>query len=103
MLQAHRDVRQPLFTSSIRNRIRSLIRKREPSLLEEEGPTDFKVSLAWTCDFIRCNLNWSYRVATGATRKLPSDYEGQRLKMTQRIAYLVKAHSLLPQLVFNTD
>ena len=57
MLQAHRDVGQPLFASSIQNRIRSLIRKREPSLLEGEGPTDFKVSLAWTRDFVRCNLN----------------------------------------------
>ena len=103
MLQAHRDVGQPLFASSIQNRIRSLIRKREPSLLEGEGPTDFKVSLAWTRDFVRCNLNWSYRVATGTTRKLPNDWEGQGLQMAQRVAYLVKTHSLPPQLVVNTD
>ena len=33
MLEAHRDVGQHFFTSIIRNRIRCLIRKREPSLL----------------------------------------------------------------------
>ena len=86
MLQAHRDVGHPLFASLIRNRIRILICKMEPNLLEGEGPTDFKVSLAWTCDVVRCNLNWSYRVVTGAVKKLPSDWEGQRLKMAQRVA-----------------
>ena len=66
----------------------------EPNLLEEEGPIDFKVSLAWTHDFVRCNLNWSYIAATGTARKLPSDRKGQWLKIAQRIAYLVKTHSL---------
>ena len=103
MLQAHRDAGQPLFASSIRNRIRGLIRKKEPSLLEGEGKTTFRVSLAWTRDFIKCNLNWSYRAATGVARKLPSNWEEQGLKMTQRVAYLVKAHSLPPELVVNTD
>ena len=46
MLQAHREVGQPLFAASIRNRIRSFICKKKPSLFEGEGPTDFKVSLA---------------------------------------------------------
>lgn len=103
MLQAHRDAGQLLFASLIRNRIRSLIRKREPNLLEGEGPTDFKVSLSWTREFVRCNLNWSYKVATGAAKKLPSNWEEQGLKIAQRVAYLVKAHSFPPQLVVNTD
>ena len=68
MLQVHRDVGQTLYVSLIQNRIRSLIRKIEPSLLEGEGPTDFKVSLAWTRDFFRRDLNWSYRVVSGAAR-----------------------------------
>lgn len=103
MLQAHRDVGQPLFASLIQNRIRSLICKREPSLLEGEGPTDFYVSLPWTREFVRCNLNWSYKVATGAAKKMPSNWKEQGLKMAQRVAYLVKAHYLPPQLVVNTD
>ena len=103
MLEAHRDVGQHLFTFIIRNRIRYLIRKREPSLLEGEGKISFKVSLPWTRDFVRCNLNWSYKVATGAAKKLPTDWEEQGLQMAQRVAYLVKAHSLPPQLVVNTD
>ena len=45
----------------------------------------------------------SLTTTTGAARKLPKDWEGQRLKMVQRVAYLVKAHSLPPQLVINTD
>jgi hypothetical protein len=52
MLQAHRDVGHPLFASSIRNRNRNFIRRRERSLLEREGPTDFKVSLTWIHAFV---------------------------------------------------
>ena len=43
MLQTHWDVGHPLYASSIWNRIRSLVHKMEPSLLEGESPTDFKV------------------------------------------------------------
>ena len=73
MLQAHRDAGQPLFASTIQNQIRCLISKRKPSLLEGEGKTTFKVGLPWTRDFVICNLNWSYRIATSAAKKLPSD------------------------------
>lgn len=103
MLQAHRNAGQPLFASTIRNSIRCLIHKKEPTLLEGDGKTALKVGLAWTRDFVRCNLNWSYRAATGAAKKLPSDWEEQGLQMAQRVAYLVKAHSIPPQLVVNTD
>jgi hypothetical protein len=103
MLNAHREAGQPLFVAIVRTTIRTLIRKREPSLLEHEGKTAFKVSLAWTRDFVRSTLNWSYRAATGAARELPSDWNEQGLKMSQRVAYLVKAHSIPPELVVNTD
>jgi hypothetical protein len=53
ILNAHRKVGQPLFAATICTVIRTLIRKKEPSLLEHEGKTTFKVSLAWTRDFVR--------------------------------------------------
>jgi hypothetical protein len=46
MLNTHREVGQPLFAATICTAIRTLIRKREPSLLQHEGKTAFKVSLA---------------------------------------------------------
>ena len=103
MLNVHREARQPLFAAIVRTAIRTLIHKREPSFLEHEGKTAFKVSLAWTRDFVRSTLNWSYRAAIGVARKLPSDWNEQGLKMSQRVAYLMKAHSIPPELVINTD
>ena len=103
MLNAHREAGQPLFAATVRTSIRTLICKREPSLLEHEGKIAFEVNLAWTRDFVRSTLNWNYKVATGAARKLPSDWNEQGLKMSQRIAYLVKAYSIPHELVVNTD
>ena len=59
MLKAHRDAGQPLFISTVRGRIRSLINKRHPRLLQGEGKTAFRVSIPWTRDFVRRSLNWS--------------------------------------------
>jgi hypothetical protein len=57
MLNAHREAGQPLFAATVRTAIRTLIRKREPSLLEHEEKTAFKVSLAWTRNFVSSTLN----------------------------------------------
>ena len=103
MLNGHREAGQPLFAATVHIVIRTLIYKKEPSLLEHEGKTTFKVSLAWTRDFVCSTLKWSYRAAIGAAKKLPSDWTEQGLKMSQRVAYLVKAHSVPPELVVNID
>ena len=87
----------------MRNLIRTLIQKKEPNLLNFESPSEFRVSLEWTRDFVRTNLNWSFRTGTGEARKLLKDWEHQGLQMAQRTAYLVKAHSIAPELVINTD
>jgi hypothetical protein len=61
LLKAHREAGQPLFASTMRNLIRTLIQKREPNLLNFESPSEFRISLEWTRDFGRTNLNWSFR------------------------------------------
>ena len=48
-------------------------------------------------------MNWRFRKGTRAARKLLKDWEHQGLQRTQRITYLVKAHSIAPELVINTD
>ena len=103
MLLALRETCQPLFASSVRTRIRTLILTKEPKLLQQDGKTTFKVSLHWCREFVRDNLDWSYRKITGTTRKLPKDWEEQGLKMAYRAAYLVKAYSILAELFVNTD
>ena len=103
LLKAHREAGQPLFATSVRTLIRTLIQKREPHLLDFQSPNGFRVSLEWTRDFVRTKLDWSFRKSTGAARKLPADWEQQGLNMAHRTAYLVKAHSIPPELVVNTD
>jgi hypothetical protein len=68
MLKAHREAGQPLFATTVRTTIITLIQRRQLSLLQHEGRTTFKVSLAWTRNFIHSTLNWSYKAATGAAR-----------------------------------
>lgn len=52
MLEGHRDAGQPLCAVIVRGLIRSFIRKREPSLLENKSPSGFKVSQTWSCAFV---------------------------------------------------
>jgi hypothetical protein len=52
---------------------------------------------------VRTNLGWSFRKATGAARKLPNNWEQLGLLMAQRTAYLVKAYSIPPSMLVNTD
>ena len=80
--------------------IKILIQKREPQLLEDEK---FKVSTKWTRIFIKTELNWNYRAATTAARKVPDDFELQKLTMAQMCAYLIKVHNILEYLVVNND
>jgi hypothetical protein len=103
LLRMHRDVGHLLFGSTVRGLIRTMIQKEAPNLLDNESISGFKVSLPWTQEFVRRNLNWSFRKSTGATRKLPNYWEQQGLQMAQRIAYLVKAYSVSPSLMVNTD
>jgi hypothetical protein len=103
LLKSHQDAGQALFASTVRGLIRTLIQKRVPYLLDNESQSGFKVSIPWTRDFVRTNLGWSFRKATGAARKLPKNWEDQGLQMVQRAAYLVKAHNILATMMVNSD
>jgi hypothetical protein len=82
ILKTHRDVGHPLYASSIQGIIKAIIRKEEPILLSNTSRTGFKVGLKWTRAFIKTELHWTYRVATTAAQKLPSNWEVQVLRMT---------------------
>ena len=89
VLRKQRAGGQPLSAAIIQSLIKTLIKKREPQLLEDEK---FKISTMWIRTFVKYELNWSYRVATTAAEKLPDDFELQGLMMTQKCAYLIKVH-----------
>jgi hypothetical protein len=79
------------------------IQKMASYLLVQDNSTSFKVSLSWVRAFARNELNWSFRKTTTTANKLPKDWELQGLRMTQRIAYLVKCYNVPCELVVNTD
>lgn len=54
-------------------------------------------------NFVKNELNWSYRAAINAVGKLPKDYEDQGKTIAQICAYLVSVHSIPSELVVNTD
>jgi hypothetical protein len=93
-----RDAGQALNTGTIQPIILGFIQARAPELLGK-----WKVTLQWTRKFIKNHLNWSYRRATTACGKLPQDWETQGKLMAYRVAYLVKAYDIPPNLVVNTD
>jgi hypothetical protein len=103
LLKSHRDAGQPLYVSFAQVIIRGLIRMRNPNLRNYNNKTGFRVGLHWTRDFLKTNLNWNLRKATGVARKLPSDWELKDLQMAQNAAYLVRAHSITPEMMVNTD
>jgi hypothetical protein len=97
-LNKQRTAGQPLYASYIQGLIKAIISKRDPELLKT-----FTVSEKWTREFLKCELNWSYRAATTAVGKLPIDYEEQGRKMAQRCAFLVRVYNIPEGLIVNTD
>ena len=45
ILKQHRDARQPLFASTVRGLIRSMIQKKAPHLLDQQSKSGFNVSI----------------------------------------------------------
>jgi hypothetical protein len=103
LFKSHRDVGEPLYVLFAQVIIRGLIRMRNPNLFDYNNKTGFRIGLHWTRDFLRTNSNWSLRKATGAVRKLPSDWELKGLQMAQKTTYLVRAHSITPEMMVNTN
>jgi len=101
VLCKQREVGQLLYAVCIQPLIKAIISKREPQLLENNR--NFRVSIGWTRNFIKTELNWSYRASTTTAGKLLEDYELQVKTMAQRCAYLIKIHNIPQELVVNTD
>jgi len=55
MFQGMRDAGQPLFASSIRLRIKSLIQARQLQLLQQNSNKAFSVNLKWSHTFVNDN------------------------------------------------
>ena len=103
ILRNQRKADQHLYAICIQPLIKAIIQEKAPELLAGMHKTLFSVSYAWTKNFVKIELNWSYRAATSAVGKLPKDYEDQGKAMAQRCAYLVSVHNIPEELVVNTD
>ena len=103
VLKKMRMVGQPLYAICIQPLIKAIILDKAPQILEGTHSTTFRVSYEWTKNFVKSELNWSYRASTTAVGKLPKDFEEQGKAMAQRCAYLVKVHNIPKELVVNSD
>ena len=103
ILRNKRKAGQPLYAVCIQPLIKAIIQEKAPELLASMHKTLFSVSYAWTKNFVKSELNWSYRAATNAARKLPKYYEHQGKAMAKKYAYLVSVHNIPSELVINID
>jgi hypothetical protein len=103
ILKKMRMARQPLYAVCIQPLLKAIILNKAPQILEGTHSIAFHVSYEWTKNFVKSELNWSYRASTTAAGKLPKDFEEQGKAMAQRCAYLVKVHNIPKELVVNSD
>ena len=103
VLKKMRMARQPLYAVCIQPLIKAIIIDKAPHILEDTHSTSFRVSYEWTKNFIKSEMNWSYRASTTAAGKLPRDFKKQGKAMAQRCAYLVKVHNIPKELVVNSN
>ncbi len=54
----------------------------------------FKVTRKWICQFLKQYMNWTFKVETTTTSKLPNDWDQQGREMGYRVAYLVKTYNI---------
>jgi len=63
----------------------------------------FIITRKWFKQFMKQYMCWTYHVATTITSKLPLDWFAQGYSMTYKVVYLVKAYSIRPTLVVNSN
>ncbi len=102
MLQKMINVGQPLSTSVVQPILRGIIESLTPKIFYN-GHGGFIISREWTKQFLKHYMNWSFRMATIAVNKMPTDWHEQGCNMVYRIVYLMKLYSIPPCLVVSTN
>ncbi|KAJ9095164.1 hypothetical protein QFC20_006733 [Naganishia adeliensis] len=80
--------------------IRSNIDRLVPNLFEEKN---FVLSHSFVTRYLKTELDWSYRVATNAAKKVPDDWERLCTDAILRISRVMKNFRVPPALVINGD
>lgn len=80
--------------------IRSNIDRLVPNLFEEKN---FVLSQSFVTRYLKTELDWSYRVATNAAKKVPDDWERLCTDAILRISRVMKDFRVPPALVINGD
>lgn len=75
---------------------------KAPEVLVEHGGS-FHCSRGYVQKYLKKVMHWNFRHSTTNASKLPSNWEAQGDKLAKRLAYLVKAHNIPPELVVNMD
>ncbi|RPA72791.1 hypothetical protein BJ508DRAFT_381373 [Ascobolus immersus RN42] len=65
--------------------------------------TGWRVSDAWTRNFLRNTLGWTIRRGTTAAQKLPEDWHRDAIRTCCRMAYLIRVHNIPSCYVLNMD
>lgn len=78
--------------------MRVVLEKHCPSLLQQ-----VKLSKAFVGNWVREELQFSWRVRTTSAQKLPLDWRVQGMNMAKRIAVNVHQYSVHPSLIINMD
>jgi hypothetical protein len=94
ILQKMRNVGQPLSTGMMQSITHELIRPKRGG---------FTITREWFRQFMKQYMCWTYCVANTITSKFPPNWLAQGYTMTCRVLYLVKAYSIPPTLVVNSD
>jgi hypothetical protein len=94
---------QPLYAVCIQPLIKAIILDKVSHILKGTHSIAFRVSYEWTKNFVKSELNWSYRASTTTSGKLPKDFEEHDKAMAQHCAYLVKIHNIPNKLVINSN
>jgi hypothetical protein len=66
-------------------------------------PLAISRSHEWIRQFLDQYMNWSFRLGTTSTSKLPSDWKQQGRNMGYTIVSLAKNYDIFPTLMVNND
>ncbi len=102
ILQKMKKVGQPLSTGIVQPIFKGMMQSITHELIRPRHG-GFTITREWFKQFMKQYMCWIYCVATIVTSKLPPDWLAQNYTMTCRVIYLVKANSIPPTLVVNSD
>lgn len=102
LLRHQRDSGQVVNSVTTQILLKGFLMAKCPEVLKKNGGP-FSCSRSYVTRYLRKVMGWTFRASTTNASKLPRDWQLQGDMLAMRMAYLVKAHGIPPQLVVNAD